>query len=209
MKENVGLVTLSELKKRKAEAQRELEQKAALRELTQKEELVETTKKRKTDTANKQQPTKSKKAVKPKIARLSFEQDEVVGGEEEEEEEEDDDVEKETERTVKRVKGKRDPTIDTSELKTKKEQEQEQRLKEQTQLELLAQHAKAKSEIIDFPFVYYDGSSTPSKVTVKKGDPIWVILDKTRKGRKQFHRGTVDDILLVKNNIIIPHVSRI
>ncbi|KAK7202859.1 XAP5 protein [Myxozyma melibiosi] len=54
-------------------------------------------------------------------------------------------------------------------------------------------------------FCYYDGTYSKSSLTIKKGDQVWLMLDRTRKGKKEFHRGTVDDIMLVKDNIIIPH----
>ena len=68
------------------------------------------------------------------------------------------------------------------------------------------------------PFVFYDGSNIPGGVCrVKKGDHVWFFLDKARKvgaelgvggdkGRKEWARVNVDDLMMVRGEMIIPHV---
>lgn len=88
--------------------------------------------------------------------------------------------------------------------------------------EFLAIQAIVKATDIAIPFVFYDGTNIPGgTVSVKKGDFAWVFLDKSRKvgaelgvgedkngnARKEWARVGVDDLMLVRGTIIIPHVS--
>ncbi|KAJ5083414.1 hypothetical protein N7456_012841 [Penicillium angulare] len=89
---------------------------------------------------------------------------------------------------------------------------------------LTMQEAVKNTEIL-IPFVFFDGTSIPAgSVKVKKGDPIWLFLDRCRKvgaelgvrgasgpsqarkdNRREWARVSVDDLMLVKGNIIVPH----
>ncbi|KAJ5924535.1 hypothetical protein N7466_008722 [Penicillium verhagenii] len=89
---------------------------------------------------------------------------------------------------------------------------------------LVMQEAVKNTEIL-VPFVFFDGTSIPGgSVKVKKGDPIWLFLDRCRKvgaelgvggvngaakarknTRREWARISVDDLMLVKGNIIVPH----
>lgn len=86
---------------------------------------------------------------------------------------------------------------------------------------LIFQEAIRSTEV-DIPFVFYDGTNIPGGVCrVKKGDFAWVFLDRSRKvgaelgvgesnlasSRKEWARVSVDDLMLVRGSIIIPHVS--
>ena len=86
---------------------------------------------------------------------------------------------------------------------------------------LLLQEAVKATEIL-MPFVFYDGTNIPGGVCkVKKGDYIWVFLDRCRKvgaelgvgggekasSRREWARVGVDDLMLVRGEVIIPHVS--
>lgn len=86
--------------------------------------------------------------------------------------------------------------------------------------EFLARQEALKVTEIAIPFVFYDGTNIPGgSVRVKKGDFVWVFLDKSRKlgadlavgdkarAQKEWARIGVDDLLLVRGNVIIPHVS--
>jgi protein FAM50 len=86
---------------------------------------------------------------------------------------------------------------------------------------------KVKNTSIAIPFVYYDGANIPgSTVEVKKGDHVWLFLERARKigaekgvqgsgaaaggmssqdSRKQWARVGVDDLMCVRGNIIVPH----
>ncbi|OJJ44956.1 hypothetical protein ASPZODRAFT_134376 [Penicilliopsis zonata CBS 506.65] len=89
---------------------------------------------------------------------------------------------------------------------------------------LVMQEAVKNTEIL-IPFVFYDGTNIPAgTVKVKKGDPIWLFLDRCRKvgahlgvggangaskarkdNRREWARVSVDDLMLVKGEVIIPH----
>jgi protein FAM50 len=88
-----------------------------------------------------------------------------------------------------------------------------------------------KETEIFVPFVFYDGANTPGgRVKVTKGDHIWLFLERCRKvgaelgvsgsgstsgvslkskedSRKQWARVGVDDLMCVRGEVIVPHVS--
>ncbi|PHH89877.1 hypothetical protein CDD83_5050 [Cordyceps sp. RAO-2017] len=84
--------------------------------------------------------------------------------------------------------------------------------------EFLALQEAVKATEIAIPFVFYDGAHMPGgTVRLKKGDFVWVFLDRCRKvgvGRKVgehghhrrgWARAGVDDLMLVRDTVIIPH----
>lgn len=96
--------------------------------------------------------------------------------------------------------------------------------REQLRKEYLAMQEIVKESEIIVPFVFYDGTNIPGgKCRMKKGDHIWLFLDRARKvgaetgasgnvdGQRKggWARVSVDDLILVKGEIIIPHVSDI
>ncbi|KAK9459677.1 XAP5, circadian clock regulator-domain-containing protein [Lipomyces oligophaga] len=89
---------------------------------------------------------------------------------------------------------KLDLSVDTSFLITKREKRNDR-----------AALLQSRQEQMTIHFAYYNGNSTAGAVTIKKSDQIWVLLDRARKNRPEFHRGTVDDMLFVRDHLIIPH----
>lgn len=88
--------------------------------------------------------------------------------------------------------------------------------------EFISIQTAVKQTEIAIPFVFYDGASTPGgMVRMTKGDFIWLFLDKSRRvgaelgvgeqanAVKAWARVGVDDLMLVRGTIIIPHVSRL
>ena len=88
--------------------------------------------------------------------------------------------------------------------------------------EFLAMQEAVRGTEVDIPFVFYDGTNIPGGVCrIKKGDFVWVFLDRSRKvgaelgvgegnlasTRKEWARVSVDDLMMVRGSIIIPHVS--
>lgn len=76
-----------------------------------------------------------------------------------------------------------------------------------------------KATEVVIPFVFYDGTNVPGgRCRLKKGEQIWLFLDKARKvgaelgvggdkSRREWARVSVDDLMLVRGQVILPHVS--
>ncbi|KAI9868555.1 MAG: hypothetical protein M1830_005646, partial [Pleopsidium flavum] len=98
----------------------------------------------------------------------------------------------------------------------------EAQTREQLRKEFLTMQELVKGTEILVPFVFYDGTNIPGGVCkVKKGDYIWVFLDRSRKvgaelgvgggagekanSKREWARVGVDDLMLVRGEVIIPH----
>lgn len=106
-------------------------------------------------------------------------------------------------------------------LLTKSALLKEAQTRESLRKEFLALQEAVKATEINIPFVFYDGTNIPGGVcTIRKGDFAWVFLDRSRKvgadlgvgekvnSRREWARIGVDDLMMVRGNIIIPHVSQ-
>ena len=126
----------------------------------------------------------------------------------------------EDEPAVKRKLGPNASMTAAPRVMTKSALQKEAQTREMLRKEyLLVQEAVKASDIL-VPFVFYDGSDIPGgRCRVKKGDHVWLFLDRARKvgaetgagggdkSRREWARVGVDDLMLVKGEIIIPHVS--
>jgi protein FAM50 len=110
---------------------------------------------------------------------------------------------------------------------TKSGLEAEAQARDALRKEFLAMQEATKATEIIIPFVFYEGTIIPAgQVKVKKGDHVWLFLDRCRKvgaelgvggsrknnrakrdQRREWARVGVDDLMLVRGDIIIPHVS--
>lgn len=96
--------------------------------------------------------------------------------------------------------------------------------REQLRKEFLSMQEAVKATEILIPFVFYDGTNLPGGVVkVKKGDYVWLFLDRSRKvgaqlgvgsreksgSRREWSRVGVDDLMLIRGEIIIPHVRKL
>lgn len=96
----------------------------------------------------------------------------------------------------------------------------EAQTREQLRKEFLLMQEAVKATEIVIPFVFYDGTNIPGGACkVKKGDYVWLFLDRSRKvgaelgvgggekanSRREWARVGVDDLMLVRGEIIIPH----
>ncbi|EFX02397.1 xap5 domain containing protein [Grosmannia clavigera kw1407] len=86
--------------------------------------------------------------------------------------------------------------------------------------EFLLLQTAVKATEVAIPFVFYEGADIPGGVVrVKKGDFVWLFLDRSRKvgarlgvgekksskARLHWARIGVDDLMLVRGNLILPH----
>jgi protein FAM50 len=77
-----------------------------------------------------------------------------------------------------------------------------------------------KATEVVIPFVFYDGTNVPGgRCRIEKGEQIWLFLDKARKvgaelgvggdkSRRDWARVSVDDLMLVRGEVILPHASK-
>lgn len=85
--------------------------------------------------------------------------------------------------------------------------------------DFLKMRESVKATEVVVPFVFYDGTNVPGGLCrIKKGDHVWLFLDKARKvgaelgvggdnSRRNWARVSVDDLMLVRGEVILPHVS--
>lgn len=102
---------------------------------------------------------------------------------------------------------------------TKPALRREAQTRETLRKEFLSMQESVKAAEIIIPFVFYDGTNIPGGACkVKKGDYIWLFLDRSRKvgaelgvggegkaSRREWARVGVDDLMLVRGEVIIPH----
>jgi protein FAM50 len=98
-------------------------------------------------------------------------------------------------------------------------------LKESLRKEYLQMQDAVKATEFILPFTFFDGKiTTGGTCRMKKGDFVWLFLDRARKvgaesagrdgpggsgaGRKDWARIGVDDLMLVRGDIVVPHVSQ-
>ncbi|KAI2641266.1 XAP5, circadian clock regulator-domain-containing protein [Xylaria nigripes] len=214
----VGLVALSDFRKRRAEVLEQQEREA--REAASSTSVPDRSSTSTPDNAtNSAPPPKKKKKRKVGGAKLSF------GDEEEEETDEKEAVSRKTtpagEDSSEKAKNKFKVNTSLSVVPrpvTKSALRRETAERETLRREFLERQELVKATKIALPFVFYDGSNiTGGTVHVKKGDFVWQFLDKSRKvgadlgvgekanARRAWARVGVDDLMMVRNNVIIPH----
>ncbi|KAJ0163172.1 FAM50 family protein [Colletotrichum tanaceti] len=217
----VGLVALSDFRKRRAEVldQQDREREAALSGASTPDRSVSATPDPASDSAGvSSKPKKKKKKLGG--SKLSF------GDNEEEPEEGSVPIKKsskaeggDSETQVAKAKVAANSSVAfVPKVMSKAALRREAAEREALRREFLAIQEAVKATEIAIPFVFYDGSNMPGgMVRVKKGDYIWVFLDKSRKvgaelslgekgnSRKDWARVGVDDLLLVRGSVIIPH----
>ncbi|KAI1474343.1 XAP5-domain-containing protein [Daldinia eschscholtzii] len=227
----VGLVALSDFRKRRAEVIEQQEREA--RDAIVTGTPLDTPERSRTGTPDdasdisnpqKKKKKKEKKASKGRGAKLSFADDDDEnegdensaggggggGGE---------DPKNGEESGEKKLKFKANSSVSVvPRAVTKAALRREAAERETLRREFLMRQEAVKLTEIAIPFVFYDGTDIPGGVVrVKKGDFIWVFLDKSRKvgadlgvgekanARREWARVGVDDLMMVRGNIIIPH----
>ncbi|EPE10952.1 xap5 domain containing protein [Ophiostoma piceae UAMH 11346] len=250
----VGLVELSDFRKRKAEVLEQQEREA--REAAQKGNATPTDGAAGDEASGKEsgdgtdkadgadgEPTKKKKKAKDgkkkskgKVNKLSF-----LGDDDDDDDEED--AAKQAAKHTKEAKEAKEKKSSVPAIKSFTQQALRKQAAEREALrkEFLVLQSAVKSTEVAIPFVFYEGANIPGGVVrVKKGDYVWLMLDRSRKvgarlGEKQegekadasqngaeaqnqqknqlkpskarmhWARINVDDLMLVRGNLIIPH----
>lgn len=122
-------------------------------------------------------------------------------------------------------------TLPAPKVMTKAALQAEATMRDKLRKDFLVLQEGVRNTEVQIPFVFYDGTNIPGGVVkVKKGDNIWLFLDRCRKvgaelgigggasgkgasqknkndSRREWARISVDDLLLVREEVIIPHVS--
>ncbi|KAF8163471.1 XAP5, circadian clock regulator-domain-containing protein [Crassisporium funariophilum] len=187
----IGLVRLEDFQKKK----KELEE-AKAREAARSNELKDDAK-------------KAKKRKKTAKATLSFAMDDE-GDEEGSGDLKEDDSPQNGDDIIdgpptKRSKLKKNPNVDTSFLPDREREEAERKERERLRLEWLSKQESMKKEDIEVVYSYWDGSGHRKAVTCKKGDDIGAFLEKCRQQFPELRGVSVDNLMYVKEDIIIPH----
>lgn len=223
--ETVGLVALSDFRKRRAEVLEQQEREAreailAASSIGNATPDISSTSTPNNASDNSEAERQVKKKKKAKKALLSFGDDE--GGVEDG----DGPVLAKKKATAEK-KSDKEKVVNTSvgivpRALTKAALRREAAERDALRKEFLLIQAAVKATEIAIPFVFYDGTNIPGGIVpVKKGDFVWVFLDKSRKVgadlgvggdknanvRREWARVGVDDLMLVRGTIIIPHVS--
>ncbi|KDR17516.1 FAM50-like protein [Zootermopsis nevadensis] len=192
----IGLVTLDEMKAKQENIVKERERRLAQKQLEKEQE--------------KQRQLEAKQAEKDRqkqqIQALSFTLDE------EEVEDKtyntDDSDEEKFEPPVKK-KIRKNPDVDTSFLPDREREDEENKLREELRQEWAAKQSTLKEEEIDITFSYWDGSGHRRTVRMKKGNSMYQFLQRClellRKEFSELKTVTADQLMYVKEDLILPH----
>uniref|UniRef100_A0A0B7A2S4 FAM50A/XAP5 C-terminal domain-containing protein n=1 Tax=Arion vulgaris TaxID=1028688 RepID=A0A0B7A2S4_9EUPU len=101
------------------------------------------------------------------------------------------------------------PDVDTSFLPDRDRDEEENKMREQLRQEWVATQERIKNEEITITYSYWDGSGHRRQVNMKKGNTVQQFLQKCLESlRKEFNDLrpiSVDQLMYVKEDLIIPH----
>ncbi|ORY37032.1 XAP5 protein [Rhizoclosmatium globosum] len=107
----------------------------------------------------------------------------------------------------KKLKVTKNPHVDTSFLPDKEREAAEQRARDLLKLEWLKQQDKIKEEKIQITYSYWDGSGHRTSLAIKKGATIAEFLAAAKAQWDELRGVNVDNLIFVKEDLIIPHVS--
>lgn len=185
----VGLVTLDQMRQKQENAVIEREKQLAQKDKEDNVKTIET----KQSSKNRDQ-TKNHKA-------LSFGYDD--------DDDEDDSEDDKTSNTKKVKLSTAVLDVDTSFLPDREREEEERILREKLAAEWRERQQKLKEEEIEITFSYWDGSGHRRVVRMKKGNSIYqfllACLDNLRKDFNELRSVSADQLMYVKEDLIIPH----
>ncbi|KAJ6525659.1 XAP5, circadian clock regulator-domain-containing protein [Mycena capillaripes] len=108
---------------------------------------------------------------------------------------------------AKRGKFRKNPNVDTSFLPDREREEEERKERERLRLEWLKKQEDIKNEEIEITYSFWDGSGHRKSVTCKKGDHISTFLEKCRQQFPELRGVSTDNLMYIKEDLIIPHAS--
>lgn len=111
----------------------------------------------------------------------------------------------EEQRAAKRAK--KNPAVDTSFLPDREREEADRRAREELRKEWLERQETLKAEEIEIVYSYWDGSGHRKSVLCKKGDAIGTFLEKARLQFPELRGVSADNLMYIKEDLIIPAVS--
>jgi len=109
------------------------------------------------------------------------------------------------EKPTKRPKSRKNPNVDTSFLPDREREEAERRQREELRQEWLRKQEEMKQEEIEITYSYWDGSGHRKSVKCRKGDDVSTFLEKCRQQFPELRGVSVDNLMYVKEDLIIPH----
>ncbi|KAH9696831.1 hypothetical protein WN944_029346 [Citrus x changshan-huyou] len=195
-KETVGLVTREEYVEKRVNIRNKIEEeeKEKLQKLLQEEEELQLEKRK-------------KRKIKGN-SRLSFADD----FESENEEENGESENLKTKRLAQAKLGK-DPTVETSFLPDSEREAEEQSERERLQRQWLREQEQIRNEPLQITYSYWDGAGHRRVIQVRKGDTIGEFLRAVQQQLapefREIRTTSVENLLYVKEDLIIPHVRLI
>ncbi|EGC33207.1 hypothetical protein DICPUDRAFT_37066, partial [Dictyostelium purpureum] len=99
----------------------------------------------------------------------------------------------------------KDPTVNTDFLPDIEREEEERLERERLAKEWLEKQEVIKAEEIEITYSYWDGSGHRRSLKCTKGTTIEKFLEAARKEFKELRGVTVDHLMFIKEDIIIPH----
>lgn len=105
----------------------------------------------------------------------------------------------------KRLKLGKDPSVNTSFLPDREREEQERIEKERKHKEWVYEQEQIKAEEVEIQFAFFDGLSRLGSVKVKKGEPIFNLIDRAKQQFQEIRDVAAEKLLFAKDDIIIPH----
>lgn len=99
----------------------------------------------------------------------------------------------------------KNPTVDTSFLPDREREEKDRLEREELRQKWLQKQETTKAETVEITYSYWDGSGHRKSVQCKKGDTIATFLEKCRQQVPELKGITVDSLMYIKEDLIIPH----
>jgi len=116
----------------------------------------------------------------------------------------DDDPASSSSKLRKRVKLGKDPTVNTSFLPDREREERERTTNELNRQAWLKKQEEIKAESLEIQFAYFDGLSHLGSVSVKKGDPVFNLIDRAKQGFPAIRDVATEKLMFAKDDVIIP-----